>query len=147
MLELPDAWTWDFWLADTGSEYHVFYLKASRALLDPARRHRHASVGHARSTNLTNCTELADALVPSDPVAWDDLATWTGSVLRGPDGVWRTYYTGLSHSDDGQVQSIGMARSSDMTSWQRAEEANAASSRSSLVRVARPRRLARGDMA
>jgi hypothetical protein len=24
MLRLPDACTWDFWLADTGGEYHLF---------------------------------------------------------------------------------------------------------------------------
>src|SRR5439155_2266683 len=81
MLELPDSWTWDFWLADTGAEYHLFFLRASRALLDPDRRHYRASVGHAVSTDLVNWDLLPDALVPSDSPAWDDLATWTGSVV------------------------------------------------------------------
>ena len=34
--------TWDFWFADTGDAYHVFFLRASRALQDPHRRHRRA---------------------------------------------------------------------------------------------------------
>jgi len=42
MLRLPDSWVWDFWFADTGEAYHVFFLRASRALKDPHRRHRRA---------------------------------------------------------------------------------------------------------
>ena len=42
---LPDAWTWDMWFADDGTDHHVFYLKASRALHDPNRRHFHVTVG------------------------------------------------------------------------------------------------------
>ena len=33
-MSLHDAWTWDFWLADTGHEYHAFFLRASRALTE-----------------------------------------------------------------------------------------------------------------
>jgi beta-fructofuranosidase len=31
MLRLPSAWMWDFWLADDGDRYHLFFLFASRA--------------------------------------------------------------------------------------------------------------------
>jgi beta-fructofuranosidase len=27
MLRLADAWTWDFWLADDGRSYHLYFLK------------------------------------------------------------------------------------------------------------------------
>jgi beta-fructofuranosidase len=37
--------------------------------------------------------------------------------------VWRMYYTGLSQSDGGQIQSIGMTTSSDLTNWRRDEKA------------------------
>ena len=84
-------WVWDFWLADDGERFHLFFLKASRALLDPERRHRRASIGHAVSEDLRSWTELADALVADDAPAPDDLATWTGSVVRGPDGRWRMF--------------------------------------------------------
>ncbi len=117
MLTLPDAWTWDFWIADTGDEFHVFYLRASRALLDPERRHRRANVGHAVSTDLRSWTVLPDALTQPDPPAFDDLATWTGSVLREPDGRWRIFYTGLSQADQGAVQRISSAVSDDLISW------------------------------
>jgi beta-fructofuranosidase len=40
MLRLPGAWVWDFWLADDGDRYHLFFLFASRALQDERRRHR-----------------------------------------------------------------------------------------------------------
>ena len=105
MLELPDSWTWDFWLADTGAEYHLFFLRASRALLDPDRRHYRASVGHAVSTDLVNWDLLPDALVPSDSPAWDDLATWTGRrdqsllVLACQTGLRATELTSLAIGD------------------------------------------------
>ena len=117
MLRLSDSWVWDFWLADTGEEYHLFFLRASRALGDPHRRHWRASVGHAVSTDLQDWTLLPDALVHSDGPAFDDMATWTGSVLQAPDGTWRMFYTGLTRSEGGQIQRIGSATSSDLTTW------------------------------
>lgn len=123
MLLLPDAWTWDFWLADTGEQFHAFFLRASRALLDPDRRHRRAAVGHAVSTDLQRWTVLPDALVHADAPAFDDLATWTGSVLQAPDGGWRMFYTGLAHAERGEVQRIDSATSTDLIAWRRAERA------------------------
>ena len=49
MLRLADHWVWDSWLAADGGEHHLFFLRASRALLDPERRHDRASIGHATS--------------------------------------------------------------------------------------------------
>lgn len=119
MLVLPDSWTWDFWLADDGVRYHVFFLRASRALLDADRRHRRAGIGHAVSHDLRDWTLLPDALVHADPPAFDDTATWTGSVVRDPSGGWRMFYTGISRAENGQVQRIGSAYSDDLTSWNR----------------------------
>jgi beta-fructofuranosidase len=119
MLRLPDAWLWDFWLAQDGETYHLFFLRASRALGEPDRRHLRASVGHAVSTDPTHWTQLADALVTADRPAFDDVATWTGSVVRGPDGRWYTFYTGAGSTEDGLVQRIGLATSNDLLTWQR----------------------------
>ena len=117
MLRLADHWVWDSWYVHDGSQYHAFFLRASRALLDPHRRHRRASIGHAVSPDLREWTVWPDALVHSDGPAWDDLATWTGSVVRGPDR-WHLFYTGLAHAEDGRVQRIGQAVSSDLVTWE-----------------------------
>ena len=122
MLRLPYAWTWDFWCADDGELFHVFFLKASRALIDPNRRHWRATVGHAVSTDLQNWTEVADAFVAADAPAFDDLATWTGSIVRGRDGRWRMFYTGVDHAGHGLTQRIGMAVSSDLYVWTRSND-------------------------
>jgi beta-fructofuranosidase len=121
-LRLADHWVWDSWLAEDGPDYHLFFLRASRALHEPFRRHRRASIGHAVSTDLRSWQLLPDALVHADAPAWDDLATWTGSVVRGPDRVWRLFYTGLSHADRGFVQRIGVAHSDDLVTWRRADQ-------------------------
>lgn len=122
MLRLPDHWVWDSWHAHDGVEHHLFFLRASRALLDPDRRHHRASIGHATSPDLRSWTLRPDALVHSDPDSWDDRALWTGSVVRQPDGLWRMYYTGVSHADEGRIQRIGTAVSEDLDTWSRADD-------------------------
>ncbi|TBL34703.1 glycosyl hydrolase family 32 [Verrucosispora sp. SN26_14.1] len=120
MLRLPDHWVWDSWYAqDDDGRWHAFFLRASRALLDPDRRHRRATIGHAVSTDLRDWRLLPDALVPADSPGWDDLATWTGSTVRGPDGRWYLFYTGVGRAEDGLVQRIGLAVSDDLVTWHR----------------------------
>jgi len=119
VLRLPDAWAWDFWLADNGHEYHLFFLRASRALRDPDRRHHRAGVGHAVSTDLRSWTLLPDALAAGDAPAFDDLATWTGSVPRAPDGVWHMFSTGASGAGGARRQRIGLATSGGLVQWEK----------------------------
>jgi beta-fructofuranosidase len=119
VLRLADHWIWDSWVAHDGEHHHLFFLRASRALHDPDRRHLRATIGHARSTDLRTWELLPDALVPDDSPAWDDQATWTGSVVRGPDGLWRMFYTGVSRAERGLVQRVGVATSTDLTTWHR----------------------------
>jgi len=121
MLELPDSWVWDFWFADDGDRYHLFFLYASRALHDPERRHGRASVGHAVSDDLRNWTRVPDALVRGDAPAFDDVATWTGSVVRAADGTWHMFYTGGTERDGALIQSIGLATSDDLITWHKYE--------------------------
>ena len=117
MLRVASSWAWDFWLADDGEQFHLFFLKAPRDL-DPDQRHWHAVVGHAVSPDLTDWVEVADALTPSVGPAFDDLAIWTGSVVRDGAG-WRMFYTGIDRADRGRVQRIGAAVSDDLMTWTR----------------------------
>jgi len=116
-LKLVDKWIWDSWYVFDGTQYHAFYLSASRALHDPNRRHRHPIVGHAVSSDMTNWTVVADALIVSDSPAFDSYTTWTGSVVRGDDGLWWMYYTGTSREDGGDRQTVGAATSPDLFTW------------------------------
>ncbi len=116
MLTLETHWTWDFWTARDGATYHLFFLKAPKSLGDPGLRHWHARVGHATSTDLRTWTVLPDALGPGEAGAWDDMATWTGSVLRA-EGAWHMFYTGINHREAGDHQRIGHAISTDLAHW------------------------------
>jgi beta-fructofuranosidase len=117
-LRLPDRWIWDFWFAQDGDEVHVFYLQAPRSLRAPDLRHRNATIGHALSRDLRTWRLLPDALRPGSPGDFDDLATWTGSVLRH-SGRWLLAYTGVSRAEDGAVQRVGLASSDDLVSWRK----------------------------
>ena len=117
-LRLPGHWLWDFWFAQDGADVHVFYLQAPRALGDPALRHRNATIGHAVSRDLRSWRVLPDALGPGEPGEFDDLATWTGSILRH-GGRWHLFYTGIARAEDGAVQRIGRAESADLVRWER----------------------------
>ena len=117
-LRLPEHWIWDFWFAQDGDEVHVFYLQAPRSLGDPDLRHHNATIGHAVSRDLLTWEVLPDALGPGSPGEFDDLATWTGSVLRHR-GRWHLAYTGASRAESGMVQRVGLASSDDLVSWRK----------------------------
>src|SRR4051794_23085082 len=117
-LGYDDRWIWDFWVATDGPGVHLFHLQAPRALGDPERRHRHATIGHAVSRDLRTWRPLPDALGAGPPGAFDDLATWTGSVIRH-GGRWHMHYTGIARAADGAVQRIGRATSTDLVHWER----------------------------
>ena len=120
MLELKDQWVWDCWLFEDGDDFHIFFLRASRALQDSDRRHFRASVGHARSKDLKNWELLPDALFASDAPAWDEVATWTGSVVKNDgDGLYYMFYTGVTRPNGGTVQQVGFATSKDLITWEK----------------------------
>lgn len=119
MLRRDDAWVWDSWIADDGALFHLFFLSAPRSSGDPARRHVHATIGHATSPDLVSWTDHGTALAPS-VAGWDDLALWTGSVVRGDDGGWRMFYTAIGTGRHGlRDQKIGVAASDDLFTWRR----------------------------
>ncbi|MDH6222562.1 glycosyl hydrolase family 32 [Streptomyces pseudovenezuelae] len=117
-FHLDHAWVWDFWFADDGDTFHMYYLHAPKSLGDPELRHRNARIGHATSTNLTDWQDHGPVLGPGAAGGFDETAVWTGSVLRGPDGLWRMFYTGARFADPGHnTQAIGVATSTDLHTW------------------------------
>lgn len=118
MFTLGPSWVWDFWTADDGENYHLFFLYAPKSLPHPDDRHYSASIGHAVSSDLRHWTRVEDALLHGEPGDFDALATWTGSVTRREDGVWHMLYTGaVLAADNRNVQTIGVATSTDLFTW------------------------------
>ena len=82
---LADSWVWDFWVADDGEQYHLFFLYASRALQDPELRHHRASIGHAVSPDLRSwhgsptrscaATRRRSTTSPPGPARWSVIPT------------------------------------------------------------------------
>jgi len=120
-LRLADSWVWDFWFAVDGEDVHVFFLHAPRSLGDPQLRHDHARIGHAVSRDLRTWTVLPPVLPEAPAGAPDDLAQWTGSVVRDHDGCWHLFYTGRSTVDGGDGQRVLSATSSDLLDWRRTD--------------------------
>jgi beta-fructofuranosidase len=118
VLRLVDRWVWDCWLADTGTEYHLFFLQAPRSLGDQVERHFHASVGHAVSTDLRTWRDLGTVLQAGPAGSFEDMAIWTGSVI-GYGGRWYMFYTGTRRADPGAEQRVALATSTDLTTWTR----------------------------
>jgi beta-fructofuranosidase len=117
LLKLVNSWIWDSWYVFDGERHHAFYLSAPRSLEDPELRHRSPTIGHAVSNDLVDWEVVQDALSPSLEPAFDSWTTWTGSVVKGDDGLWWMYYTGTSRQDGGDIQKIGAATSPDLMSW------------------------------
>jgi beta-fructofuranosidase len=119
-LHLQDKWVWDFWFAQDGSDTHIFYLQADRALKIADSRHWHVSIGHAVSHDLRNWRILQDALRPSSNrngnEPFDSETTWTGSVIHN-QMKWYMFYTGGKKSENALIQRIGLATSDNLLKW------------------------------
>lgn len=121
-FSLPESWVWDFWTASEGDTTHLFYLHAPKSLGDPELRHRNASIGHATSTDWVHWADHGVVLQRGGAEAPDASATWTGSVYRDPNGLWRMFYTGsrfLSAESTANVETVLMAVSDDLYSWRK----------------------------
>lgn len=119
-LALADHWVWDFWIAQDRGLFHIFFLHAPKSLGDPELRHRNARIGHATSTDLRHWDYHGVAFPPGPDGTFDATATWTGSVVRGPDGRWWMFYTGsrfLSPTSNANIETVGCAVSDDFFSW------------------------------
>lgn len=123
MLRFDDRWVWDFWFADDGVDFHLFYLFAPKSLGDDRLRHRNAQIGHATSKDLRVWVDHGRALGPGNATDFDATSTATGSVVRGADGLWRMFYTGFHYfaedPDVRNIESVGVAVSTDLYHWEK----------------------------
>ena len=71
MLALKDKWIWDFWLAQDGPTWHIFFLQADKALGDPELRHWNVTYGHATSRDLVHWTHLGTCFTPAATPTWE----------------------------------------------------------------------------
>lgn len=92
--------------------YHLFHLVLPN----------HDFIAHAVSDDGFYWSRVENALFIGHPGSWDDSMLWTMHVTPDPHnaGRWRMFYTGLSLDDNGLVQRVGMATSSDLYEWTKA---------------------------
>jgi beta-fructofuranosidase len=116
----PDHWVWDFWFADDGDLFHLYYLHAPKSLGNPDLRHRNARIGHATSADLVDWKDHGRIFDAGQPGSFDGSATWTGSIVRDDVGLWRMFYTGsrFIHPDTfANIETVGLATSPDLFTW------------------------------
>jgi beta-fructofuranosidase len=91
--------------------FHLFHLVLPN----------HDFIAHAVSKDGFDWKRVDNALFIGHPGGWDDHMLWTMHVSPDPHnpGQWRMFFTGLSRRDHGEVQRIGMARSSDLYVWKK----------------------------
>jgi beta-fructofuranosidase len=108
---------WDTWFIKENNYYHVFYLQALPSKNPNERHDKKVSIGHAVSRNLINWEELPTALEPGKENSWDNLALWTGSIIK-KDKKYCMFYTGRNKDVNKKwIQKIGLAISSDLIHW------------------------------
>lgn len=125
MLSVDGRWVWDFWIADDGDEYHLYYLNAPDSLHGEDLRHRHARIDHAVSTDLFNWSVRGNILSATGGDHDDATACWTGCVVSH-EGRWTMFYTGSRFLDEAHpganVETILAASSADLDTWRRREQ-------------------------
>ncbi|WP_310820580.1 glycosyl hydrolase [Stratiformator vulcanicus] len=91
--------------------YHLFHLVLPN----------HDFIAHAVSPDGLNWKRIQNAIFIGHPGSWDDHMLWTMHVTRDPwdKDSWRMFYTGLSSSEEGNVQRVGIARSRDLVHWKK----------------------------
>lgn len=125
MLSVDGRWVWDFWIADDGDSFHLYYLNAPDSLEHEDFRHRNARIDHAVSTDLVEWSLVGNALDASGGEADDATACWTGCVVPH-EGRWTMFYTGSrfvpAAGPKANIETVLTADSVDLESWQRKSE-------------------------
>jgi hypothetical protein len=100
----------DFTILRDGPWYHAFYIETDDAIPgDTGTR-----LGHSRSADLYHWDYLDSNFGPGT-AAFDNARVWAPHLVK-VDGVFYLFYTGVSTVN---AQSIGVATSTDLSTWNR----------------------------
>lgn len=98
------------WIKDSNGTWHLFFQDAV------AGNHR---IEHHTTTDFTNFTFVGYALAPTSG-KFDSYGIWAPNVVKNPtDGLYYMFYAGVTGagSNPNADQRIGVATSSDLTTW------------------------------
>ncbi|HCU38234.1 MAG TPA: hypothetical protein DGT21_23265 [Armatimonadetes bacterium] len=110
----PNLWLNDPRLLYHEGIYYLFHLQGPRDLPKPP----YEEMALATSTDLLNWQTHPLLLKPGAPGEWDDVAIYTSGYIHH-EGRFYTLYTGLGSAEQGRVQRIGLASSTDLVEWER----------------------------
>lgn len=113
---------WDAWFWANGDEVHAFHLQRLRPNSQRSTEESDG-IGHAVSCDLVNWEERPVALLPGPPGSLDDMGLFTGCT-HGANGKHYTFYTMRSSREQGRVQRLGVAISTDgdLNEWVKYDE-------------------------
>src|SRR5690606_10058485 len=76
------------------------------------------ALSHAISNDLLHWQDVGIALYPGEQGSYDDAELWTGCVEE-KDGVYYLFYTARAKKENGRVNRIALAISTDGYHWDR----------------------------
>lgn len=92
-------------------KFHLFHLIIPN----------HDYIAHATSDDGINWKRNKNALFVGHPGEWDDDMLWTMHVSK-EDDLFVMYYTGLKREDQGDIQKVGKATSTDLIHWDKSTD-------------------------
>ena len=114
----PDGMSiWDPWFVVNGDRVHMFYQQMP-APGSPRDVKEGECIGHAVSEDLAHWRECPPALYPGPKGSLDDLWPATGCACEA-DGKFYLFYTMRCSANNGDIEHIGVATSSDCENWER----------------------------
>lgn len=104
----------DFAIIRKDATWHIFAIYCDLTVnCDPLRR----GLMHLTSVDLKNWTEVGYVLAPDGGTDFDDYDVWAPSIVER-NGTYYMYYTGVyKNGSNTYVQKIGLATSTDLTTW------------------------------
>ncbi len=97
------------WIEDASGAYHLFFQNEDRGV--------GSDIMHYTTTDLQNLTYVGVAL-QKNPGGWDSQALWAPHIVQNGK-TYFMFYTGTSGTGPDAKQRLGLATSTDLTTWTR----------------------------